>query len=137
MRLIDADALRAEACRIGGHIYSDWETAGVLRLIDAAPTIDAVQVVRCRDCQQRRRTMKRQTCALSGASVADGHFCGYGKRARMDADAPETKESRDCSTCHWDSDDLRSYCYDCDARTGYYKWEPKRDAPERREGISK
>lgn len=41
---------------------------------------------------------------------------------------------RHCGTCYWDSDELQPRCHDCDSRTGYYKWEPKRDASEREEG---
>lgn len=43
MRLIDADALQKEHMK-----YNDGKR---LMLVDVAPTIDAVEVVRCKDCE--------------------------------------------------------------------------------------
>ena len=49
MRLIDANALKKQAypfpCAIG------TELAVTIRAIDEAPTVDAVEVVRCRECK--------------------------------------------------------------------------------------
>ena len=42
MRLIDADALQEEYVRLSGRELS---------LINDAPTVDAVEVVRCKDCE--------------------------------------------------------------------------------------
>ena len=39
--LISKDKLRQEALKIGGHFYSDWETAGVLSLIARQPKVEA------------------------------------------------------------------------------------------------
>ena len=39
--LISKDRLRQEALKIGGHLYSDWETAGVLALIISQPKVEA------------------------------------------------------------------------------------------------
>ena len=47
-----------------------------------APTIDAVEVVRCKDCLHR----KEQTCfnpsagMWVGVELKDGDFCSYGER---------------------------------------------------------
>lgn len=49
MRLIDADALRNEWLDKAGK----FEPNDVLDSIDYAPTIDAVEVVRCKDCKHR------------------------------------------------------------------------------------
>ena len=46
-RLIDADALMHEANSDGAYGYVD------AKQISDAPTIDAVEVVRCRDCKHR------------------------------------------------------------------------------------
>ena len=46
-RLIDANALIKEACAEGAYGYVDAEQ------IADAPTVDAVPVVRCRDCKHR------------------------------------------------------------------------------------
>lgn len=42
-RLIDADALKLAD-------FQDFSNADVFTAIDAAPTVDAVPVVRCKDC---------------------------------------------------------------------------------------
>lgn len=52
MRLIDADAMKRYIdC---GHLRSPTETCfselDVVRMLDRQPTIDAVEVVRCKDC---------------------------------------------------------------------------------------
>ena len=48
MRLIDADALVPKAYKSG-----DWGNPKVVDLVEIeyAPTIDAVEVIRCEDCQ--------------------------------------------------------------------------------------
>ena len=64
MRLIDADA---------------YQFPG--DLIDE-PTIDAVPVVRCRDCKSycpESITVVKH-CVLTGVSVDDNDFCSYGER---------------------------------------------------------
>ena len=47
MRLIDGDALMDEANSDGAYGYVD------AKQISDAPTVDAVEVVRCRDCKHR------------------------------------------------------------------------------------
>ena len=89
MRLIDADALLEKSwdvdCRCG---YVQVIDVGD---IDEAPTIDAVPVVRCKDCKQHRprtatvvvRNGERTrycTCDKFGRSVLDNDFCSYGER---------------------------------------------------------
>ena len=52
MRIIDADALGVGRCRkdILPEAYcAGWN--GLIELIEKAPTIDAVPVVRCRECK--------------------------------------------------------------------------------------
>ena len=39
--LISKDRLRQEALKIGGHLYSDWDTSGVLALIARQPKVKA------------------------------------------------------------------------------------------------
>lgn len=48
--LISREALIAEINRIGGHWLSGWDTAGVLSLASRIPAVDAIPVVRCKDC---------------------------------------------------------------------------------------
>ena len=70
MRLIDADKLERqeywgnERC----FEYVDAED------IDNAPTVDAVPVVRCKDC----RKFKTYSCRMVASGYDD--FCSYGER---------------------------------------------------------
>ena len=75
MRLIDADALKAN---INTAFWSNIE-----KIIDSAPTIDAVSVVRCRDCKWfATDNLREDYCSLSKGLcwVNDGTFCSYGER---------------------------------------------------------
>ena len=106
MRLIDADALMDD---INGLKKSPWYNNAfridflndindsrfvrseaidiVQRLcIDDAPTIDAVEVVRCKDCQWRADIIDvdtgemYHTCGVLGVEVDDERYCSYGER---------------------------------------------------------
>lgn len=75
MRLIDADSLKDYIdC---GHLRPPTELCfselDVCNMIDKRPTIDAVEVVRCRDCKNRGRY------AICDFLCDDG-FCLYGER---------------------------------------------------------
>ena len=50
---------------------------GVLDTVEAQPTVDAVEVVRCKDCCNRT---KSRWCNLLMMDVEDDSFCSYGKR---------------------------------------------------------
>ena len=52
MRLIDADALGVGRCSrdvLPADYCAGWN--GLVRLLEKAPTVDAVPVVRCKDCK--------------------------------------------------------------------------------------
>ena len=49
MRLGDLDALKAQLNKLP--MMSNWGEAFIPQLIDEQPTIDAVPVVRCRECE--------------------------------------------------------------------------------------
>ena len=72
MRLIDADALMDEANSDGAYGYVD------VKQISEAPTVDAVPVVRCRECKYRDGT-PGQPNILCGQMHEDD-FCSYGER---------------------------------------------------------
>ena len=79
-RLIDANALIAEYDRV--HI---GEPGKARKLIADALTVDAVEVVRCRDCKFRSSWMMnrnlRYICPESGMFPnCENDFCSYGKR---------------------------------------------------------
>ena len=84
MRLIDADALSSEF----GISDSDIEAK---ETIDDAPTIDAVPVVRCRECKfyrefrTKRYNQLMRLCYRMGKHdmeypVKPDDFCSYGQR---------------------------------------------------------
>lgn len=88
VRTIDADELKQAEKRIsslpwgdgrGNKVKFTWMPHEVQRLIDNSPTIDAVEVVRCRDCKNRA---KYAVCDFLGE---DG-FCSHGEH-REDGEA--------------------------------------------------
>ena len=89
MRLIDADALMHEANSDGAYGYVD------AKQISEAPTVDAVPVVRCRECKHHRDKNEQEQqylvediliCTSQDATddcwnaVWPDHFCSYGER---------------------------------------------------------
>ena len=83
MGLIDADALIKEACAEGAYGYVD------AKQIADAPTVDAVPVVRCKDCKYHH--WEQEPCHgktvhycelphMRGVEVFKEFFCYYGKR---------------------------------------------------------
>ena len=77
-RLIDADVIIEEAL-----------TEGVCGYIDAlqiamAPTVDAVEVVRCRECKYHNKPPCPMR--LSFNWTEDNDFCSYGERKDGDDD---------------------------------------------------
>ena len=79
MRLIDADALE---CDSEWSEYADDYVSYSKTEIDNAPTIDAVQVVRCKDCKwwTKQEASIQGRCALAGIYPTGGWYCGNGKR---------------------------------------------------------
>lgn len=79
-RLIDADALSEKLCETTIFI-KDGEV--FQRMINDAPTVDAVEVVRCKDCKhwgESFKGCKRNPC------VEAWHrhdFCSYGERREL------------------------------------------------------
>lgn len=89
MRLIDADALKADYgmaedckdCKTGyrsceyDRIYSKMDFCGWL---DDAPTVDAIEVVRCRDCKHHDgiRCFRWNSTIITGFD----DFCSNGER---------------------------------------------------------
>lgn len=84
MRLIDADALIKKVKEEGAYdyVYS--------KKIAEAPTIDAVEVVRCRDCKNWEEYEGDEGyghCELFIHYMKDDNFCGHGERKTE----PQTK----------------------------------------------
>ena len=77
-RLIDADALIEEALTDGDYGYVD------AKQIADATTVDAVEVVRCRDCKYHNKPPCPMR--LSFNWTEDNDFCSYGERKDGDSD---------------------------------------------------
>lgn len=98
MRLIDADALKDEVMKIWAYIQcvtGDDVMDAVMTDIKNAPTVDAVQVVRCRDCKHfelayykkdgtENFKYKRGVCCRKkrGMWVPKDWFCADGERGK-------------------------------------------------------
>lgn len=77
MRLIDADKLRKDVLDLPNcyNGFSDaYDKAMIVDLVDEQPTVDAVEVVRCKDCEFRNE------CDYSAVYVHPNGFCNWGKR---------------------------------------------------------
>ena len=74
-RLIDANAANVDeiSCYYGDHCYLE----DVKEWLDEQPTVDAVEVIRCRDCQME------STCKVTQRLGEDG-FCSCGERIGND-----------------------------------------------------
>lgn len=86
MRLIDAD-------KAIGRYYAEWEKQDISdgaqdrdwlkQCIDEAPTIDAVPVVRCKDCVSHGNCLTEDTFRIAP-------YCCGGKRKEADNEALES-----------------------------------------------
>ena len=87
MRLIDSDTLGVGRCSkdiLPDAYCAGWN--GLIELIEKAPTIDAVPVVRCRECKHRKYDdifgmiwCNRASCTKR---VKPDDFCSYGEKRR-------------------------------------------------------
>ena len=90
MRLIDADALyrkvKMETNPYGKPTIDYDSGVKVLEWIDKAPTIDAVPVVRCKDCKWLYDEMDDYCCRSHRGLVriCENSFCSYGERKNGD-----------------------------------------------------
>ena len=79
IRLIDADALFAEFENVDWYNNADRDEIAE-RLVLQAPTIDAVSVVRCKECRYK----DMEICPMYRLVVAGvrkyDDFCSYGER---------------------------------------------------------
>ena len=82
IRLIDANALKAHINGVSTHWLNDWSTLGVLAAVDKQPTVDAVEVVRCKDCRFRidRKDGTHGCYRHFMEECKTDDFCSYGER---------------------------------------------------------
>ena len=81
MRLIDADRLKDSiifTCDLGGWIGETLLQIKkvAVKYIENAPTIDAVEVIRCKDCRHWRTSY----CVIHGDSWEETDYCSDGER---------------------------------------------------------
>ena len=82
MRLIDADELGVGRCSrdvLPADYCAGWN--GLMGLLEKAPTVDAVPVVRCKDCTHLYGTFC-MACGLRPRKPDD--FCSLGERKETD-----------------------------------------------------
>ena len=93
MRLIDADAIRKRLIdrQITDAFFNAvqrHEIGCIVGMVDEQPTINAVPVVRCKDCQWlnagKNIVEEWMWCCLLSRDVSEDHFCGYGERRSDD-----------------------------------------------------
>ena len=87
MRLIDADALKERADEVTFMGFQAVERKKrfmdlVSAMVESSPTIDAVPVVRCKDCKHMERIIQGFYCKVWGGFNGCGGdgFCSYGGR---------------------------------------------------------
>lgn len=95
MRLIDAGAVYKilESCEIRkatiGNPLTDWEygyTCGIERAeseIECAPTVDAVPVIRCKDCKHWQKSVinyNEYVCYWGGYVKQEDDYCSWAER---------------------------------------------------------
>ena len=82
-RLIDADALWRKFESEPWYDNADRDEIA-LPLVDEAPTVDAVEVVRCRECRYRFKNNghDKSGCPIIDANIwmDDDDFCSHGER---------------------------------------------------------
>lgn len=77
-RLIDANAFLKDILTAGiGKTIIEYSESDIAYMIRKRPTVDAVEVVRCRDCKLYNR---HRYCHFWAEAVLDGDFCSYGER---------------------------------------------------------
>ncbi len=79
MRLIDADKLWKTTEYAYGNVYRYYEAWEV----DEAPTIDAVEVVRCKDCKYNIGEVNKKgflICSANGMDITGDDYCSWGER---------------------------------------------------------
>lgn len=101
MRLIDVDSLEQQLDERWKALTQSWGDydhyangfCGAMEYVEQAPTIDAVEVVRCKDCALRDTAACTMTYDfLTGEPLKDrsfsddDDFCSYGERRDDDAE---------------------------------------------------
>lgn len=123
-RLIDANALLEKAHWI---IRSDGTRVFAVHAEDVenAPAVDAVEVVRCKDCEHwGRRTENKEgfiVCPVSGMKVHTEASCSYGEKRSCEERSKNTKTTKTVKHGCWEQGDMYDVgdvCSECDFDSG-------------------
>ena len=83
-RLIDANASKELILRRSGNMQNDWSSPAVLLAVECQPTVDAVEVVRCKDCKNCDDEgfcwYWKYEPGMRPNTVDADDFCSYGER---------------------------------------------------------
>lgn len=85
MRLIDARELFYKVGKIKPRNKEHYKSIGeFMHLISNSPTIDAVEVVRCKDCKfgvyEKGRGIYHTRCEILEFLFQDDDYCSYGEK---------------------------------------------------------
>ncbi len=84
MRLIDAEVLKQDINKVSTHWLNEWSTLGVLAMVDKQPTVDAVEVVRCKDCKHTKTDGMANPAIYCKKwdrwEMPSDFYCKYGER---------------------------------------------------------
>ena len=89
-RLIDADAIIdfIDMDSTWDPLETCFSEKAVVDMLESAPTVDAVEVVRCKDCKYRFKNNghSRDGCPIVDAKIwmDDDDFCSHGERKEGD-----------------------------------------------------
>lgn len=84
MRLIDADALLNRMQK--DPLFDLVERYGVSGVIDAEPTVDAVPVIRCKDCKHWSKPHGWNGFCEHGIPAEADDFCSWAERKDNETD---------------------------------------------------
>lgn len=81
-RYIDAESLASEIEKYNKDNWDKltWTSRMVHSLILNVPTVDAVEVVRCKDCKHCRTNGITYFCDVEKAFFTEHYFCAKGER---------------------------------------------------------
>lgn len=86
MRFIDKEALM-KSIQENPAVDGNHRAVQLLECIINAPTVDAVPVIRCRECSYH--IPKCTICQFSGMTITENDFCSYGQRKESIHEVPE------------------------------------------------
>ena len=90
MKLIDADNLKTELDAWARIIRKPncYSRGDALHIIDTAPEVKAVPVVRCGECRYRQKAKVNRKgfliCPASGMEITDDDYCSYGAKMEVE-----------------------------------------------------